>query len=149
MRTAMRKPCPTVAALVAVLALAGCSSSSLPSLPGLGSSKPAQPTPTVDMNVYPANYRRQIVVMLLTLLSNRADFLNATIAQPALKPVVDSANLHYVVCIQYNDRTEHRDKAVIYLGGEPQQYIDATPQQCGDAAYQPFTELAAALPHKS
>jgi hypothetical protein len=26
------------------------------------------------------------------------------------------------------------------------QFIDSTPEQCGDAAYQPFKELGAALP---
>jgi len=147
MRTAMSTRRTGAAAFLAALALAGCSSG-LPALPGLGGQKPAQPAATVDLNVYPANYRRQIAVMLSTVLSSRADFTNAMIAPPALKPVADSANLHYVVCIQYNNRTEERNKVVIYLGGDPQQYVDATPPQCGDAAYQPFTELAAALPHK-
>ena len=74
--------------------------------------------------------------------------VTAMIAQPALKPVADSPNLHYVVCLQFNDRTEHRNKVVLFLGGTPTQYIDATPQQCDAAAYGPFPELQAALPRK-
>jgi hypothetical protein len=142
MQVTMRTRYAAITALAATTALAGCSS-----LPKFGGSKPP-PAVTVDMNIYPANYRRQIVIMLSKLLTNRADYLNAMIAAPVLKPVADSSNPHYVVCMQYNNRTEHRNKMVIYLGGDPQQYIDATPQQCADASYQPFTELAAALPHK-
>jgi hypothetical protein len=34
------------------------------------------------------------------------------------------------------------------LAGEPTQFIDAMPQQCSDAAYQPFTELQTVKPEK-
>lgn len=132
-----------VAVLLTVTALAGCSGG----LPGFGGPKRQQPAVTVDMNVYPANYRQQITTMLSALLRSRADYQNALIAPPALKPVADSSNLHYVVCLQFTARVEHRDKVVIYLGGDPQQYVDATPEQCAGVAYAPFTELAAALPH--
>jgi hypothetical protein len=127
---------------LAAMALAGCSAGN--SI--FGGPKQGKPVPTVDANLYPPNYRAQIVIMMRKLLSNRADYQNAMIAPPALKPVPDSPNLHYVVCLQFNDRTEHRDKVVIYLGGEPQQYVDATPQECDGAPYGPFPELLAALP---
>ncbi len=130
--------------LLAAMALAGCSAGHSV----FGGPKQDKPLPTVDANLYPTNYRRQVVVMMTKLLSNRADYQSAMIAPPALKPVPDSPNLHYVVCLQFNDRTEHRDKVVIYLGGEPQQYVDATPAECADAPYQPFPELLAALPAK-
>jgi len=132
-----------LALLLAGLALAGCGTN-----PFGGPKRPAQPTVTVDANLYPSNYRQQIAALLASLLQNRADFLNAMIAPPALKPVADSPNLHYVVCLQFNDRTEHRNKVVLFLGAMPTQYIDATPQQCDDAAYGPFPELQAALPRK-
>jgi hypothetical protein len=128
--------------LSAALALAGCSGGL-----GFGGPKRAQPDVVVNANLYPANYRAQIAVMLRTLLANRADF-NALISPPMLKPVADSSNLHYVVCLQFSRPDGPKTKVVIYLGGSPTQYIDATPQQCADAAYQPFTELAAELPSK-
>jgi hypothetical protein len=142
----MRTASAITVLLLTATALAGCSS--MPSMPSFGGSKRQQPTVTVDANLYPANYRQQIATMLSTLLAARADYQNALIAAPALKPVADSPNLHYVVCLQFNDRTEHRNKVVIYLGGDPQQYVDATPEQCAGAAYAPFTELAAVLPHR-
>ena len=133
----------TMAALLAGIALAGCSSGF-----NFGGPKKKQPDVVVDTNIYPANYRTQIVIMLRSILSNRGDFIGTLIAPPALKPVADSSIPHYVVCLQFNRPDGPKTKVVIYLGGEPQQYIDAKPEQCAGAAYQPFTELQAALPHK-
>jgi hypothetical protein len=36
----------------------------------------------------------------------------------------------------------------IFLGGEITQFVDSTPEQCGDAVYQPFTELEQTVPEK-
>lgn len=131
--------------LLAVIALAGCSSGM-----NFGGPKQKQPDVIVNSNAYPANYRVQIVTMLQTLLSDRADFIGTLIAPPTLKPVAGSSYPHYVVCLQFNrpEPDGPKTKVVIYLGGEPQQYVDATPDQCDGAAYQPFTELQASLPHK-
>jgi hypothetical protein len=127
------------AMLLAALALAGCAG-------GFGGSKNKQPDVVVNADLYPANYRVQIASMLVTLLTNRADY-NALISPPMLKPVPDSPNQHYVVCLQFNEADGPKTKVVIYLGGDPQQYVDASPEECDGAAYQPFTELAAELPH--
>jgi hypothetical protein len=126
--------------LLAALVLAGCSGG------GFGGPKRAQPVATVDPNLFPSNYRQEVAALLQTQLTDRADFANAMIAAPALKPVAASPNLHYVVCVQLNGYGEQRTKVVIFLGGTPAQYIDATPQQCGDAAYQQFQELQSRVP---
>ncbi len=128
--------------LVAALALGGCSGGL-----GFGGPKRVAPAQVVDLNIYPANYRTQIASMLSTVLAAREDF-NALIAPPALKSVANSPNQHYVVCVQFSRPDGPKTKVVIYLGGNPTQYIDATPEQCAGAAYQPFTELTAELPHK-
>jgi hypothetical protein len=127
--------------LLAALALAGCSGG----FGGFGKSN--QPDVVVDANLYPANYRTQIATMLRTLLTERSDY-NALISPPMLKPVADSPNPHYIVCLQFNRPDGPKTKVVVYLGGTPQQYIDGTPEECAGAAYQPFTELAAELPHR-
>jgi hypothetical protein len=128
--------------LLLAAALAGCGSLNF------WGSNSAQPAAAVDPNLYPANYRMQIARLLATLLKDRADFYGAVISPPALKPVADSPNPHYVVCVQLDGHNVQRDKVVIYLAGQPTQFIDATPQQCGDAAYQPFTELQTVKPEK-
>jgi len=145
MQIAMNIARATTAVLLAALALAGCSGG----LGGMfGGPKRQQSAVTVDPNLYPSNYRQQIAALLSTQLTDRADFHNALIAPPALKPVANSPNPHYVVCVQLNGHNRQKSKVVIYLGGAPAQYIDATPQQCGDAAYQPFPELQSHLPGK-
>jgi hypothetical protein len=134
---------PGIVLLLAVLALAGCSGGSM-----FGGPKRDQPLQAVDPNAYPANYRKQIATMLATLLTDRADFHGALIAEPALKPVAESSTPHYVVCVQLNAHSRERTKAAIFLGGDPTQFIDATPEQCAGVAYQSFTELEFEKPQK-
>jgi hypothetical protein len=112
---------------------------------GCSTTKP-KPGPVVDPNILPTDYRNQIATFLSTVLVDRADFTNAQIGTPALEEV--GAGEHYVVCVLFNGRSEHREKVVLYLAGTINQVVDAQPGQCTNAAYQPFSELAALLPHK-
>jgi hypothetical protein len=123
-----------ILALLASITVAGCS--------GFGSPK-AQPPPP-DPNAFPATYKNQILGLLNTSLTDRADFRGALIAPPVLKQVGDSQR--YVVCLQFNGNNRRREKVVIYLNGIPNFYVDAKPDQCADAAYQPYKELDAATP---
>jgi hypothetical protein len=104
------------------------------------SNNPNKPNEVVESNVVPANYRDQIASFLSTVLTDNADFRNALIAPPVLKPV--GANQHYVACVQLNGYNQHKDKAIIYFAGSINQVVDATPEECGGAAYGPFPELA-------
>ena len=117
--------------LLAAGALAGCSSS--------GKDQQA-----VDPNTFPANYRTQLVAFLRQSLTNRSDFRGAMISEPVLKSVGPTE--HYVVCVQFNPRSLIKTKAAVYLSGQMTQFIDATAEQCANAAYQPFKELDAAVP---
>jgi hypothetical protein len=112
-------------------ALAGCSSS--------GKDQQA-----VDPNAFPANYRTQIATFLRQSLTNRADFRGAMISEPEIKSV--GPTQRYVVCVQFNPRSLIKTKVAVYLSGQMTQFIDATPEQCANAAYQPFKELDAAIP---
>jgi hypothetical protein len=105
------------------------------------------PTPTVDPNLYPQNYRKTLAVFLSQTLTDRADFFGARVSQAVLKPVGGSEP-HYVVCIQFNARSPLKSKMVIYLAGQVTQFIDAEPEQCSDAVYTPFTELEQVVPGK-
>lgn len=122
-------------ALTLAAAVAGCS--------GFGGPK-KQDAPLPDPNTYPTNYRTQILEFLRQSLTNRADFRGAMIAQPVLKTVGD--NQRYVVCVQFNANSASRNKVAIYYAGMISQFIDPSPDQCGDATYQPFKELDAATP---
>jgi len=116
--------------IMAGVALAGC-------------SKDKQ-TVAIDPNVLPTNYRSTLVAFLRQSLTNRSDFRGSMISEPALKPVGGSQ--HYVVCVQFNPQSAIKTKAAVYLSGQMTQFIDAAPEQCADAAYQPFKELDAATP---
>ncbi len=124
-----------ILAVLATFALAGCS--------GFGGPKAAD-APLPDPNTYPAAYRTDIVAFLRMSLADRAMFRGAMIAQPVLKPIGDSQR--YMVCVQLNSRGQIVNKVAIYVGGRVQQFVNSTPDECGDAAYQPFKELAAAAP---
>jgi hypothetical protein len=125
-----------LAVLVSAMTIAGCS--------GFGGPKKQDTAPAADPNVYPANYRGQLALFLSTTLRDPADFRGALIAQPVLKQVGD--NPHYIVCIQLTGHGQRRNKVTIYLAGAITQFVDATPEQCGDAAYGPFKELEGELP---
>lgn len=121
-------------AAVAVTA-AGCS--------GFGAKKQDN-EPVSDPNAFPATYRTQLTAFLRQSLTDRADFRGALISPPTLKPIADSQR--YMVCVQFNGHSKLKNKVAIYFGGQMAQFIDSTPAQCGDAAYQPFNELEAAVP---
>ena len=124
----MKIACSKPALLLASLAIAGCSNT---------------PKPAADANVLPTDYRNQVATYLGQVVSDRADFRSSLIGAPVLKQV--GASEHYVVCVMLNGRNQHKEKLVIYLGANINQFIDAAPGQCADAAYQPFKELAALL----
>jgi hypothetical protein len=120
-----------IALLLTSLVIAGC-------------SKTPKPETATDPTVLPTDYRNQIATYLSQLLPDRADFRSSLIGAPTLEQV--GAGQHYIVCVMLNGRNQHKEKVVIYLGANINQFIDATPGQCANAAYQPFKELAALLP---
>ena len=113
----------------------------------LGGCSARKEQQAVDPNALPTNYRGTLVAFLRQSLTNRADFRGAMISEPALKPVGPSQ--HYIVCIQFNPRSQIKTKAAVFLSGQMTQFIDAGPEQCVDAVYSPFKELDAAIPSAS
>jgi hypothetical protein len=124
-----------VAAALLTVAVAGCS--------GFGGAK-KQDAALADPNAYPVSYGTQIAQFLRQSLTARADYRGALISQPALKTVGDAQR--YVVCVQFNASSQINNKVAIYYGGTMSQFIDSTPEQCGDAVYQPFKELESMPP---
>ena len=116
----------------------------LTSLAIVGCSKTPKPDTAADPTVLPTEYRGQIAAYLAQTLSDRADFRSSLIGAPVLEQV--GAGQHYIVCVMLNGHNQHKEKVVIYLGPNINQFVDATPGQCANAAYQPFKELAALLP---
>jgi hypothetical protein len=107
-------------------------------------SKDKKTSEVVEANAVPSNYKDQVATFLMSMLSDSADFRNAMISPPVLKPV--GQNQHYVSCVLLNGRNQHKEKAVIYFNGNINQFVDATPDECGGVDYQPFPELAKLSP---
>jgi len=110
----------------------------------VGCSKDKKTVEVVDANAVPANYKDQIANFLMTSLTDGADFRNSMISPPVLKPV--GQNQHYVACVLLNGHNQHKEKAVVYFAGNINQFVDATPDECGGVDYQPFPELAKVAP---
>jgi hypothetical protein len=99
-----------------------------------------------NANVYPENYRAELLSFLQTYLNNPSNVREAQIAEPVLRQV--NSTDRYVVCLKYNAKNNEgrymgvRETIAIYVRGRFTQLVDAPGDICKEAAYQPFPELA-------
>jgi len=97
-----------------------------------------------SVNVFPDNYRAEILAYQRSFLNDPTGIRQAGITQPALKNVVSGDR--YVVCVRFNAKgstgayTGVRDHLAIFLAGKLDQ-MGVTRELCKDAAYEPFPEL--------
>jgi len=121
-------------AAVSALSLAGCGANEY-----LGKPK------EVDPNVFPADYKNEILNTLKSVLTDPTNVKDAFISEPALAP--GNKDERYTVCVRSNSRgyqreyTGSKDRIAYFYGGHLNQLLDAKPEQCGKANYKPFPEL--------
>lgn len=103
-------------------------------------------------NVYPKNYRQDLIAFLHTYLNDPTHVRGAYITQPQLKNV--GPGDRYVVCVRFNARNldgkyqGSKDGAATYVAGKLDRFFD-TPKDvrtvCSkddkNLAYEPFPEL--------
>lgn len=127
----------------AVLMLAACSMTSYdggPSRAQLDAIRAAQ-------NVYPANYKADVLAFLRNYLNDPTNIRGAGIAEPQRKPLVSGER--YVACLRYNARKANGQYAgsktavVVFVSGKLDRLAEdqETRDLCKDAAYSPFPEL--------
>ncbi len=97
-----------------------------------------------DVNVYPDNYRGEILAYQRTYLNDPTGIRSASISQPAIRKI---GNLdRYAVCVRFNAKgasgayTGVRDYLAIFLAGKLDQ-MGPTAEQCKTATYEPFLDL--------
>jgi hypothetical protein len=95
-------------------------------------------------NVYPAEYRGELVAYLRTYLNDPTGIRDAAISEPAIKPI--GPGDRYVVCVRFNPKSGGgyaglKDHLVIYAGGKLDRYLETAGESCKDAAYAAFPEL--------
>jgi len=128
------------------LALGGCANG-----PSLGGAS-AENDP--DINVYPANYKPDILAAMHAYLTDPTGIRDAGIADPALKSV--GGNLRYVVCLRFNAKKPHGDYAgtkevaAVFVAGRFDRFAEIPKgekadrdehDRCAGAAYAAFPEL--------
>jgi hypothetical protein len=152
MKWVQRRPIGALVALAIAVALAGC---------GSGRSREER---EVRINVYPDNYRADLLAALHTYVADPTNIRDAYVSDPAIKPV--GAQNRYVACVRYNAKngdgryTGSKDVIAIFITGRFDQFVDPTMQLgaanqssqanpvkdlCGQAEYKRFPELEAMM----
>ena len=97
-----------------------------------------------SVNVYPEQYRAEILAYQRSYLNDPAGIRSAAISQPGLRKI--GGVERYVACVRFNAKaaggayTGVRDHVAIFLAGKLDQ-MAVTREECKDAAYGPFPEL--------
>lgn len=98
-----------------------------------------------DPNLFPKEYKTQILYTLQRDLDDPTNIRDAFITEPFLTQ--GAREQRYAVCVRSNSRNMNReytgikDRIGFFYGGHLNQLIEATPEQCGKAAYKPWPEL--------
>jgi hypothetical protein len=145
----MQKRRPLVlksALLVFALALGGCAHGS-----GFGDATAANDP---DINVFPANYKPDILAAMHAYLADPTGIREAGIAQPALKTV--GGNMRYIVCLRFNAKkrgTEYagtKEVSAVFVAGRLDRFAEIPKgenadhderDRCAGMTYAPFPEL--------
>jgi hypothetical protein len=131
MRPVSRFPASALLCALTV-ALIGCSS---------GSSKQPEENP----NIFPADYKNEILLTMTNTLEDPTNIRGAYISEPVLRAA--GKDERYVVCVRSDSRNANKhymgsqDRIGYFYAGHLNQLVEATKEQCGNAAYKPFPEL--------
>lgn len=127
-------------ALAATL-LSGCAGQS-------GFQTPQQKASSENANVFPANYKSDLLAFLRTYLNDPSHIRDASVSEPAIRPI-GGVNI-YANCVRFNARKSggdyagSKDHIALYISGRLDRFIPVSREQrelCADAAYKPFPEL--------
>ena len=108
-----------------------------------GCSQFGKPEEKPEPNIYPANYKKDLSAYLR---ENSDVLVNASttyISTPALKQF--GSESRFFVCLRIDGQNGRKEKFVVFYAGLINQFVDATSEQCGAAAYQSFPEALAAF----
>lgn len=102
---------------------------------GACSSKEAK----IEENIYPTEYKAQIVKLMRNQSEYRLNLRDAYVAPPLMKAYQSSAR--YISCIRFTVKDESKEMAAFFFSGSVTQVVNAPPELCANAAYEPFPEL--------
>ncbi len=97
------------------------------------------------INVYPTNYKSDILAAMHSYLNNPTGIRDAAISEPALKW---SGNVNrYVACLRFTPKknaSEYgapREIAAVFMVGRLDRFVDLPKSECTGVAYAAFPEL--------
>ncbi|HWE79693.1 MAG TPA: hypothetical protein VG270_14370 [Pseudolabrys sp.] len=99
-------------------------------------------------NVYPQNFKADLLAFLRTYLNDPTGVRSAGVAQPTLKDY--ASGQRYIVCLRYNARDNTgvymgmKTGAAVYVSAKLNDFADQPKQVkelCKEAVYTPFPEL--------
>jgi hypothetical protein len=100
-----------------------------------------------DPNIFPSQYKQEIADTLSRTLIDPTNIRDAFVSDPVLTPL--GKDQRYSACVRYKARDASRqytgstDRIAYFFGGHLNQLVEATKEQCGNAAYKPYPELQA------
>ena len=109
----------------------------------VGCSQFGKPEQKPDPNAYPANYKTDLLTYLRDHPDDLSNAQSTYISLPALKQF--GAESRYFICLRADGQNWRKEKIAIFFSGMINQFVNATSEDCGTAAYQLFPELLAAL----
>ncbi len=102
------------------------------------------------INVYPTNYKSDILAAMHSYLNNPTGIRDAAISEPALKW---SGNVNrYVACLRFTPKknaSEYgttREIAAVFMVGRLDRFVDLPKSECTGVTYAAFPELQKMTP---
>ena len=98
-----------------------------------------------DINVYPTNYKSDILAAMHAYLKNPTGIRDAAISEPTIKSS-GSVN-RYVACLRFTPKknaSEYggtREIAAVFMGGRLDRFVDLPKTECTGITYAAFPEL--------
>jgi hypothetical protein len=97
------------------------------------------------IQLYPENYRAELLAFMRTYLNNPVGVRDAAMAQPVQRTV--GGRQRYVSCLHFTPREsdgsyrELRERAILYVNGRLDRMVENASDICAGAVYAPFPEL--------
>ena len=98
-----------------------------------------------EINVYPTNYKSDIVAAMHAYLKNPTGIRDAAISEPTIKP--SGAVDRYIACLRFTPKknvSEYggtREIAAVFMNGRLDRFVDLPKTECTGVTYAAFPEL--------
>ena len=101
--------------------------------------------PDDEINIYPTNYKSDILAAMHAYLNNPTGIRDAAISEPVVK--LSGTVNRYVACVRFTPKknaSEYggtREIAAVFMGGRLDRFVDLPKTECAGVTYAAFPEL--------